>query len=70
MDPLSSRDFRLETTFGQMEADPPRRLMIRWQNPHMPEVKAEGESQCTMELEPSGTAVKLYHPHHRRFCRC
>ena len=33
--------------------------MIRWQNQHMPEVKAEGESQCTMELEPSGTAVKL-----------
>jgi uncharacterized protein YndB with AHSA1/START domain len=24
-----------------------------------PELKAEGESRCTMELEPSGTAVKL-----------
>jgi len=24
-----------------------------------PELKAEGDSQCTMELEPSGTAVKL-----------
>ena len=23
------------------------------------ELKAEGESRCTMELEPSGTAVKL-----------
>ena len=33
--------------------------MIRWQNQHMPEVKAEGESQCMMELEPSGTTVKL-----------
>ena len=42
-----------------VEAEPPRRLVIRWQNQHMPEVKAEGESQCTMELEPSGTAVKL-----------
>jgi len=42
-----------------VEAEPPRRLVIRWQNQHMPELKAEGESQCTMELEPVGTAVKL-----------
>jgi uncharacterized protein YndB with AHSA1/START domain len=42
-----------------IEAEPPRRLVIRWQNQHMPELRAEGESQCTMELEPSGTAVKL-----------
>jgi uncharacterized protein YndB with AHSA1/START domain len=41
-----------------VEAEPPRRLVIRWQN-HKPELKAEGESLCTMELEPSGTAVKL-----------
>jgi uncharacterized protein YndB with AHSA1/START domain len=41
-----------------VEAEPPRRLVIRWQN-LKPELKAEGESHCTMELEPSGTAVKL-----------
>src|SRR5215467_614615 len=41
-----------------VEADPPRRLVIRWLN-HKPELKAEGPSQCTIELEPSGTAVKL-----------
>jgi uncharacterized protein YndB with AHSA1/START domain len=40
-------------------AEPPRRLVIRWQNRHKPELEAEGESQCTMELEPSGTAVRL-----------
>src|SRR5579862_5846025 len=40
-------------------ADPPRRLVIRWQNQFKPELKAEGESLCTMELDPSGTAVKL-----------
>ena len=40
-------------------AEPPRRLVIRWQNQFKPELKAEGESLCTMELEPSGTAVKL-----------
>ena len=40
-------------------AEPPRRLVIRWQHQLRPELKAEGESLCTMELEPSGTAVKL-----------
>jgi uncharacterized protein YndB with AHSA1/START domain len=42
-----------------VEAVPPRRLVIRWQNQFKPELKAEGESLCTMEVEPSGTAVKL-----------
>ena len=42
-----------------VEADPPRRLVIRWQHQNKPDLKAEGVSQCTMELEPSGTAVRL-----------
>jgi Activator of Hsp90 ATPase homolog 1-like protein len=42
-----------------VESEPPRRLVIRWQHQDKPELKAEGESRCTMELEPSGTAVKL-----------
>ena len=42
-----------------IESEPPRRLVIRWQHQKKPELKAEGESLCTMELEPSGTAVKL-----------
>ncbi len=42
-----------------VEADPPRRLVIRWQNQFKPELKAEGDSLCTMELERNGTAVKL-----------
>ncbi len=42
-----------------VEADPPRRLVIRWQNQFKPELRAEGESLCTMELEPIGMAVKL-----------
>ncbi|MDE2294334.1 MAG: SRPBCC family protein [Gammaproteobacteria bacterium] len=40
-------------------ADPPRRLVIRWQHLRRPELKAEGESLCTMELEPTASAVKL-----------
>jgi uncharacterized protein YndB with AHSA1/START domain len=42
-----------------VEAEPPRRLVIRWQNQFKPELKAEGESLCTMELEPIETVVKL-----------
>lgn len=42
-----------------IEADPPRRLVIRWQHQSRPELKAEGASICTIELEPSGTAIKL-----------
>jgi uncharacterized protein YndB with AHSA1/START domain len=45
---------------GQIvEADPPRRLVIRWQNQFKPELKAEGDSLCTIEIESAGTAVKL-----------
>ena len=40
-------------------AEPPRRLVIRWRHQDKPELKAEGDSLCTMELEPSGSAVKL-----------
>ena len=42
-----------------VEADRPRRLVIRWQHQYKPELKAEGDSTCTMELEPSGSAIKL-----------
>lgn len=40
-------------------ADPPRRLVIRWQHRNKPELRAEGDSLCTIELEPVGNAVKL-----------
>jgi uncharacterized protein YndB with AHSA1/START domain len=42
-----------------LEAEPPRRLVIRWQHQNKPELKAEGDSRCTLELEPAGSAVKL-----------
>ena len=42
-----------------VEADPPRRLVIRWTHQRKPELKAEGASLCTMVLEPAGSAVKL-----------
>jgi len=42
-----------------IESEPARRLVIRWQHQDNSELKAEGNSLCTMDLEPSGSAVKL-----------
>ena len=42
-----------------VEADPPRRLAIRWEHQMRPELKAEGASLCTMELVPAGQSVRL-----------
>jgi uncharacterized protein YndB with AHSA1/START domain len=42
-----------------IEAEPPRKLVIRWLHQGKPELKAEGESLCTMELEAIGATVKL-----------
>jgi uncharacterized protein YndB with AHSA1/START domain len=42
-----------------LEIDPPKRMVIRWTNEWSPELKAEGASRCTMELEPVDKAVKL-----------
>src|SRR5215471_8946181 len=46
-----------------VEAKPPRRLVIRWQHQDKPDLKAEGESHCTMELGTSGPAVKFSMTH-------
>jgi uncharacterized protein YndB with AHSA1/START domain len=56
---LVSGDGQIMDSGEIVEADPPRRLVIRWQNQWKPELKAEGHSLCTMELEPSGSAVRL-----------
>ena len=56
---LVSGDGQILDSGEIVEAEPPRRLVIRWQNQFKPELKAEGASLCTMELEPSGTVVKL-----------
>jgi uncharacterized protein YndB with AHSA1/START domain len=42
-----------------LEIDPPRRLVLSWRHEWKPELKAEGEARCVMELEPLEGAVKL-----------
>jgi uncharacterized protein YndB with AHSA1/START domain len=52
-------DGRVADTGEIVEADPPRRLVIKWRNEFRPELKAEGYSRCTMDLEPLSGVVKL-----------
>jgi uncharacterized protein YndB with AHSA1/START domain len=56
---LTRSDGTLADAGDITEFVPPRRLAIRWRHEMTPELKAEGWSLCTMELEAAGEAVKL-----------
>jgi uncharacterized protein YndB with AHSA1/START domain len=42
-----------------LEIEPNRRLVLKWRNEFKPELKAEGYSQLTYQLEKEGKSVKL-----------
>lgn len=48
---LKFEDGRTADTGEILQADTPRRLVIRWRNEFKPELKAEGYSRCTMAIE-------------------
>ena len=53
-------DGRVADTGEIVEFEPGKRLGIRWRNEFRPELKAEGWSLCTMDIEPApGETVKL-----------
>ena len=52
-------DGRVANTGEVVECDPPRRLVLNWQNDFRPELKEEGYSRCTFEIEQQDNAVKL-----------
>jgi uncharacterized protein YndB with AHSA1/START domain len=57
---LSFPDGRVADAGEIVALDPGKRFSIRWRNEFRPELKAEGWSLCTMEIEPAaGDAVKL-----------
>jgi uncharacterized protein YndB with AHSA1/START domain len=56
---LKFQDGRLADAGEIVEAERPKRLVIKWRNEFKPEIKAEGYSRCTMDLEPRDGAVKL-----------
>ena len=42
-----------------LELERPKRIQLKWRNEFRPELKAEGFTLCTMDLEPVGGAVRL-----------
>jgi uncharacterized protein YndB with AHSA1/START domain len=42
-----------------LEIEPHRRLVLKWRNEFRPELKAEGYSRLTYQLEKEGNSVKL-----------
>jgi uncharacterized protein YndB with AHSA1/START domain len=52
-------DGRVADTGEVVEIDPPRKLVLKWQNHLFPEITAEGFSRMTYELELMGSSVKL-----------
>lgn len=52
-------DGRVADSGEVLEYDPPRRLVVSWRNEFRPELKPEGYSRLTYELEPLGDTVKL-----------
>jgi uncharacterized protein YndB with AHSA1/START domain len=42
-----------------VEIDPPKRLVLKWRNEFRPELKAEGDSRMTYELELEDGLVKF-----------
>ena len=52
-------DGRLGDSGKVIEFEPPTRLVLSWRNEFKSELKTEGHSKATYELEPAGSAVKL-----------
>ena len=52
-------DGRVADTGEVVEADPPRRLVLKWRNDFRTELKSEGYARCIIDLEPQVGAVKL-----------
>jgi uncharacterized protein YndB with AHSA1/START domain len=52
-------DGRIGDSGKVLEFDPPRRMVLSWRNEFQPELKAEGHTTCTYELQLAGSTVKL-----------
>ncbi len=52
-------DGRVGDTGEVVEIDKPKRLVLKWRNEFRPELREEGYSRCTMEIEQAGEVVKL-----------
>ena len=56
-------DGRVADAGEVVEADRPRRLVLKWRNQFKSELAAEGDSRCTIEIEPEGEIARLIITH-------
>ena len=42
-----------------LEIERPKKLVLKWRNEFIPELRSEGDSRCSLELDPQGDTVKL-----------
>ena len=52
-------DGRVADSGEVLEIDPPRRLVLSWRKEFVPELRAEGYSRLTYEIEKQAESVKL-----------
>lgn len=52
-------DGRVADAGEVLESDPPCRLVLKWRNEFRPELKEEGYSRCTYEIEHDAGVTKL-----------
>jgi uncharacterized protein YndB with AHSA1/START domain len=52
-------DGRVADTGEILEIEPQRRLVLTWRNEFKPQLRVEGQSRLTYELEQQGDSVKL-----------
>jgi uncharacterized protein YndB with AHSA1/START domain len=52
-------DGRVADSGEVLEIEPHRKLVLKWRNEFQPELRAEGFSRLTYELEQQGDTVKL-----------
>jgi uncharacterized protein YndB with AHSA1/START domain len=52
-------DGRVADAGEVLEIDPPRRMALKWHNEFLPDVKADGDTRCTIEIEQQGELAKL-----------
>ena len=52
-------DGRVADSGEILEIDPPRRLVIKWRNEWMPEIREDGYTRCTFAMEQDGELMKL-----------
>ena len=56
---ITMPDGRVADSGEVVEFEPHRRIVLKWRNEFKPQLKAEGYSRMTYELEPAGESVKL-----------